>query len=209
MDILLHNLAKRYNKEWIFKDLTFEFRAAETYAIVGSNGSGKSTLLQILSGYRLPSSGQIEYRSTKNVIPADEVFRYISIATPYMELIEEFTLYEHLSFHFKFRERKANCSIDDIIESCYLNDARDKIVKNFSSGMKQRLKLALAFYTETHLILLDEPTANLDQQGIEWYQERVGELVNARTATIVIASNQKNEYEGFCNGMLNIHDFKK
>lgn len=209
MDILLQNLAKRYNKEWIFKDLTFEFKAAETYAIVGANGSGKSTLLQILSGYRLPSSGLIEYRSTNSTIPADEVFRYISIATPYMELIEEFTLYEHLSFHFKFRERRSSYSLDDIIESCYLKEARDKVVKNFSSGMKQRLKLALAFYTETDLILLDEPTANLDQQGIEWYQERVGELANAKTATIVIASNQKNEYEAFCKEMLNIHDFKK
>ncbi|ELR71811.1 ABC transporter, ATP-binding protein [Fulvivirga imtechensis AK7] len=208
MEISLQQLAKRYNKEWIFKDLTYTFNTGKSYALVGANGSGKSTLLQILSGYRLASSGKIIYQSDRIEVPADEVFSFISIATPYMELIEEFTLYEHLNFHFKFRKRRENYSIEDIMKSCYLQQSRDKIVKNFSSGMKQRLKLALAFYTESDLVLLDEPTSNLDEQGIAWYQDKLTELLNT-SATVIIASNQKYEYQDFCTAQVNIHDYKK
>lgn len=207
MEISLRQLSKRYNREWIFKELSYELKAGESYAITGANGSGKSTLLQIISGYALPSAGLIEYRIGEDEIPAEEIYRYLTVATPYMELIEDFTLQEHLLFHYKFRRIRKPHTIEDIMKSSYLYDSRNKAVKNFSSGMKQRLKLALAFYTECELTLLDEPTSNLDQQGIEWYQLRMDELLTTGTM-VIIASNQKYEYEKFCTTEINIHDFK-
>ncbi|GAA0893266.1 hypothetical protein GCM10009122_29450 [Fulvivirga kasyanovii] len=207
MEVSLQNLAKRYNKEWIFKDLNYELKAGESYALVGSNGSGKSTLLQIISGYHLPSAGHITYINQGKQVPPEEVFQYISIATPYMELIEEFTLKEHLDFHFKFRKIREGYTIDRVMESCLLSNARDKYIKNFSSGMKQRLKLALSFYTQSELVLLDEPTSNLDNQGTKWYQERVRELKKTN-ATILIASNQDYEYEEFCTEYIDMLKFK-
>lgn len=207
MEVSLQNLAKRYNKEWIFKDLNYNLNAGEGYALIGSNGSGKSTLLQIISGYHLPSAGSVTYMRNGKSISPEEVFQYISISTPYMELIEEFTLKEHLVFHFKFRKIREDFTIDRIIESCLLQNARNKYIKNFSSGMKQRLKLALSFYTESELVLLDEPTSNLDNQGTQWYQDRVRELTQTNT-TILIASNQNYEYEEFCPHHINLLEYK-
>ncbi|UII32613.1 ABC transporter ATP-binding protein [Fulvivirga ulvae] len=207
MDVSLQNLAKRYNKEWIFKGLSYELKTGESYALTGSNGSGKSTLLQIISGYHLPSAGNIIYKGQGGLIAQEEVFQHISIATPYMELIEEFTLKEHLDFHFKFRKMREGFTIDKIMESCLLLGARNKYIKNFSSGMKQRLKLALSFYTESDLVLLDEPTSNLDRQGTDWYQERMRQL-RKTNATILIASNQEYEYEEFCMQYIDMLKYK-
>ena len=207
MEISLNQLSKRYNKEWIFKDLNYHFRAGNTYAITGSNGSGKSTLLQIISAYYLPSAGSITYTVKKEGISADAIYQHIAIATPYMELIEDFTLKEHLEFHFRFRSLRSGYSLKQIMENCGLEKSAHKQIKNFSSGMKQRVKLALSFYTDCKLVLLDEPTSNLDQQGVDWYQERVKELIATRT-TLIIASNQSFEYEAYANGLINIQDYK-
>lgn len=208
MEVFLQKLGKRYNKEWIFRDLDYSLTSGSSYALVGSNGSGKSTLLQIISGYHLPSSGSIKYARNGKSIAADDIFRYISVSTPYMELIEDFTLKEHLEFHFKFRKLRKEYTIDKIIENCLLENARNKFIKNFSSGMKQRLKLALSFFTESELVLLDEPTSNLDNQGTSWYQEQVRELTKTDT-TLIIASNQKYEYEEHCSEYINLLKFKK
>lgn len=207
MEISLQQLAKKYNKEWIFKDLTFLFKEGRNYALVGANGSGKSTLLQIISGYHLPSGGKIIYTQDGHRIPEEEVFRYISISAPYMELIEEFTLLEHLAFHFKFRKLREGYDIDSVVESCYLQNARHKYIKNFSSGMKQRLKLALSFYTESEIILLDEPTSNLDRQGTHWYQEQLGEITGGNSI-IIIASNQSHEYEPYSPEIVDLQNYK-
>ena len=207
MEVSLHNLAKRYNKEWIFKDLSYDLKSGNNYALVGSNGSGKSTLLQIISGYHLPSAGSIIYSKNNKTVAAEDIYQYISLSTPYMELIEDFTLFEHLQFHFKFRKLRAHLNIDKVIQNCMLENARNKYIKNFSSGMKQRLKLALSFYTESELVLLDEPTSNLDVQGIAWYQEKVRELSQTDT-TVIIASNQVHEYEEFCPEKINLLKFK-
>ncbi|MBL6445975.1 ABC transporter ATP-binding protein [Fulvivirga sp. 29W222] len=207
MEVSLQNLAKRYNKEWIFKDLSYDLAAGECYALIGSNGSGKSTLLQIISGYHLPSAGSIAYMNQGAPIAPEHIFQHISISTPYMELIDEFTLREHLDFHFKFRKMREGYTVHKIIESCLLLSARDKYIKNFSSGMKQRLKLALSFYTESKLVLLDEPTSNLDNQGTQWYMERVREL-RKTDATVLIASNQDYEYEEFCSEHIDLLKYK-
>jgi ABC-type multidrug transport system ATPase subunit len=185
-------LSKRFNREWIFKNLNHTFQSGKTYAITGPNGSGKSTLLQVLWGQLPQSSGTIKYSSGNTEIPVEEIFKTVSIAAPYMDLIEELTLQEQIHFHFKLRKPIAGYGIDTILEKLYLTDSRDKQLFNFSSGMKQRVKLGLAFYTESDMIFLDEPGTNLDEQAFRWYTDNLNLLPKNRL--VFIASNQPAEY---------------
>lgn len=203
MEITLENISKRYIHEWVFKNISIKIKAESKWAIVGPNGSGKSTLLQIISGFRLPSSGNITYRLNNKTIEAEAAYQHISFASPYIELIEEFTLMELVNFHFQWR--KKYIPVKDIIELFNLKKAVDKPIKYFSSGMKQRLKLAVAFGTASDILLLDEPTANLDSEGIQVYNNCIHDLVGNRT--LVIASNEPMEYE-LCNNFIGINNYK-
>jgi ABC-type multidrug transport system ATPase subunit len=185
-------LGKRFNREWIFKDFTFDFHSNTIYAITGPNGSGKSTLLQVLWGQMPPSTGTISYRSDGNTLPEEKIYQSISIATPYMDLIDEFTLAEQVDFHFKTKPIKDGHSPESVIEGMYLMEAQNKFISNFSSGMKQRVKLGLAFYTDTPVLFLDEPGTNLDRQAFTWYHDSLKQLGKGRL--IIIATNQSEEY---------------
>jgi ABC-type multidrug transport system ATPase subunit len=191
ISISTSNLAKRFNREWIFRKLDFTFEAGNTYAITGPNGSGKSTLLQILWGQMPQTSGDIRYTSNASEIPMENVFRHCAIATPYMDLIEEFTLAEQLTFHFKIRESRG-LTVDEMIEKMYLTAARDKAISNFSSGMRQRVKLGMAFFTQAEMVFLDEPGTNLDHRAFDWYLEHLHAL--PLQTMVLIASNQPSEY---------------
>src|SRR5688572_8993430 len=190
--VILKDLSKRYNREWVFKNLNYTFQSGKTYAITGPNGSGKSTLMQVLWGQLPQSSGLIKYTSGNTDISVEEIFSHVSVATPYMDLIEEFTLEEQLQFHFRLRTMQKGLTIESILDKLYLTQAKDKTISNFSSGMKQRLKLGLAFYTESSILFLDEPGTNLDEQAFNWYRENLKQLPKDRL--IFIASNQRNEY---------------
>ena len=203
--IELTNLGKRFNREIVFQQLNYTFKSGQAYALTGPNGSGKSTLLQVISGFTLPTDGSIIYTRDEQKLAPETLYQYLSIATPYMELIEEFTLQELLAFHFKFRKLKDGYTIRSIMETAYLYDARYKYIKHFSSGMKQRLKLALAFYTQSEIILLDEPTTNLDLQGIAWYEQQLSLLTSS---LLIIASNQPKEYR-MCQQVISVADYKQ
>jgi ABC-type multidrug transport system ATPase subunit len=192
MTIQVENLGKRFNREWIFKKLTYTFEEGNTYAIVGPNGSGKSTLLQVLWGQVPQSSGTMVYQIGGKIIPQEDVFQYLSIATPYMDLIDEFTLEEMLKFHFKFKKVRNGKSISELMELMELMSSKDKQIANFSSGMRQRLKLALAFYSDSSFVFLDEPTTNLDKKSIGWYLKNLAAL--PQKTLLFIASNQDHEY---------------
>jgi ABC-type multidrug transport system ATPase subunit len=192
MRITAKNLSKRFNREWIFKDLNYEFRSPGIYAIVGPNGSGKSTLLQVLWGQMVPSTGSIIYNSNDQEIAQSDFYQHVSIATPYMDLIDEFTLLEMVKFHFSFKETRDNKTIEEVMELLELNHARDKVITNFSSGMRQRVKLGLAFYSKCSALFLDEPTTNLDRKSIDWYSKHLEQVLE--TNLIFIASNQDHEY---------------
>ncbi len=203
MQIHLQKIGKRFNKQWIFRNLEFTINDKDSVAITGTNGSGKSTLLKIIGSYIDPTVGTVEYRLDNVVLSFEKVPAKIGFCAPYVRLIEELTLLEHLRFHFKFK--RSLYSIDDICERSGLRDAVNKPVLEFSSGMKQRLKLALTLFSENELILLDEPTANMDESGIAWYLDEVKDLLKNRT--IIIASNQRYEYE-FVKSEINVLDFK-
>lgn len=136
----------------------------------------------------------------------EEVFRHISIATPYMDLIDEFTLTEMLDFHFKMRRLRPGISLTDLPRLMYLEDARDKALVNFSSGMKQRLKLAMAFYTDSDVFFLDEPGTNLDDRAFRWYLQELRSV--PREAIVIIASNNPEEYPKDAD-ILHIMNFKR
>lgn len=192
MKIIVENLGKRFNREWIFKKFNFVFEQSRCYAIVGPNGSGKSTLMQVLWGQVPASTGTVLYSDPKNIIPEEEAYKNVSVATPYMELIEEFTLSEMIKFHFKFKGVSQNLPIEELADLMELSHAQNKLISNFSSGMKQRLKLGLAFFSDTSALFLDEPTTNLDKRAIEWYQVKLREFGASRL--VLIASNAEHEY---------------
>lgn len=205
LSISVTNLSKRYNREWIFQNLNCTFEQGKTYAITGPNGSGKSTLMQVLWGQLPMSEGTLTYHINDQPIESDAIYKQVSIATPYMELIDEFTLSEQVAFHFKSRPVLNNFTLQEIMEIMYLEQARDKYISNFSSGMKQRLKLGLAFLTDTPALFLDEPGTNLDRQAFDWYVQQM--LGNRKNRVVFIASNQPDEYPADAE-IINLSDHK-
>jgi ABC-type multidrug transport system ATPase subunit len=206
LKVSLQNLGRRFNRDWIFRDVNYTFVDNKAYAILGPNGSGKSTLLQILTGSLSPSAGKIEFLIDGKPIEIETVYQYLSFAAPYQELIEEFTLDEMLDFHFQFKQYRSGLDKAGVIELLGLQTSRDKAIRYFSSGMKQRTKLALALCADTPMLMLDEPTSNLDAQGVEWYLGLIERFAADRLT--IVCSNQPHEYS-FCSQLLNITDYKK
>lgn len=195
MQISLSETGKRFNKDWIFRKLTYAFISEKSYAITGPNGSGKSTLLQVIGGAVAASEGKITYETGNKTIDAENVFRHLSIAAPYQELIEEMTLSEFLEFHKKFKPFIAGKTVKEIITIAQLDHAAEKQIRYYSSGMKQRAKLIQAFFADTSILLLDEPCTNLDEDGIALYHRLIREYTNGRL--VIVSSNELQEY-GFC-----------
>ncbi|MBL1409692.1 ABC transporter ATP-binding protein [Sphingobacterium faecale] len=206
MNITIHNLGRRFNQEWIFRKIDYTFSSNQKYAVLGPNGSGKSTLIKTLTGQLTPSEGTIEFSLAGGVMPVEEVFHHVSIAAPYIELIEEFTLNELLDFHFKFKKYLNGFDKDAIISILRMEKSRNKELKYFSSGMKQRVKLVLACCSDTELLFLDEPTSNMDVEGETWYLDLLNTTIS-QNRTLIIGSNQEKEYE-FCDSFVSILDYK-
>ncbi len=204
MNISLQNIGRRFNKEWIFKGVNYEFNAGQKYAVLGPNGSGKSTLLSVLLGSLTPSEGELKYFDQQE-IPVESIYQSISFAAPYIDLIEEFTLQETIAFHFQFKAYADGLSAAQVLGLLGLEKSQDKALKHFSSGMKQRTKLALACCTNAPILILDEPTSNLDTQGVDWYLELIEKFGESKM--IIVGSNQEHEYS-FCENRLNINEYK-
>ena len=205
MNIRLEDAGKRYRMDWIFRRLNATFQSGERWAILGPNGSGKSTLLKVLSGHLTPSKGNVVFENQGVKIEEDKVYLSIAYAAPYIELIEEFTLEEALKFHAKLKPLLPGFSPERMFELLALPRTRQKEIRFFSSGMKQRLKLALAVCSDTPVLLLDEPATNLDVQGIDWYKKLIADFAAARL--VVIASNDPHDAD-FCPNHLQILDYK-
>lgn len=204
MTISLANVGRRFNQEWIFRNVDYEFLPEEKYAVLGPNGSGKSTLLSVLLGNLSPSEGLLRYHSGTEVL-VEEIYKSISFAAPYLDLIEEFTLQETIRFHFKFKAFYDGMNAESVLDLLGLAKSQDKALKYFSSGMKQRTKLALACCAATPILLLDEPTSNLDKQGMAWYLQLIERFSEKRM--LIIGSNQESEYS-FCNHFVHLTDYK-
>ncbi len=227
MTISLSDAGKRYNRDWIFRHFNYHFHSGTSYAITGPNGSGKSTLLQAIGGALGLSEGKLEYKLTvdssqltggnqpltaarqpstvNHQLSTEEFYRHISIAAPYLEVIEEMTVTEFLHFHQAFKPLLPDLSIKEIIARTGLEAAAHKQIRYYSSGMKQRVKLAQAIFSDVPVILLDEPCTNLDAEGIALYQQLIDDY--CRDRLVVVSSNDKAEY-GFCKESVNIVQYK-
>ena len=196
-------LAKRYRREWIVKNLTYSFNSGTAYAVLGPNGSGKSTLLKMLSGHLSPTRGSLHYTAAGKSLEPETIYQHVGYAAPYIELIEEMTLWEALRFHTRFRSTLIGA--EEMLELLAFRRAKRKEIRHFSSGMKQRLKLVLACCTRSKILLLDEPTTNLDRQGAEWYLGLIDRFGSDRI--VIVASNVETDYQ-FCTHLLSMLDFK-
>jgi len=200
-------LGRRYGRQWIFKNLSHDFRPGTAVAVLGPNGAGKSTLLSILAGQLLPTVGAVRYELAGRELPVADVPRQLAYCAPYLDLPEDFTLLELLAFHTRLKPLQAGVSTDDLVDIMYLQKARHQPVREFSSGMKQRLKLGLALYAAAPLLLLDEPTTNLDATGAAWYQEHVAQVRQDTDRLVIVSSNVPAEY-AFCEAQVRITDFQ-
>ncbi len=205
LQILLTHVGKRYRYEWIFRNIDLTLVQGEKYAVLGPNGSGKSTLLRILCAHLSPSEGKVEFSQFQNTIESDTVYQHLSFAAPYVELVEELTLKETIDFHLRFQKLQNGLHRENLIELLGFQKSADKEVRFFSSGMKQRLKLALACCADSKLLILDEPTTNLDRQGTEWYQFLTQNFLENRL--VIVASNTEVDYS-FCNQTIDLQQFK-
>lgn len=205
MKITINNAGKRFNYEWVLKNIRYTFESGNAYAVLGPNGSGKSTLLRMIAGLLAPSAGTITYEDADHPIEADQIFRKLSISAPYLELVEELTLEEHFAFQQHFKPLLNSLTIADAIEITQLKPGSGKQIRNYSSGMKQRLKVALAVLSDVPLLLLDEPTTNLDEKGVAWYVDLMKNFGGNRL--IIVCSNVAREYS-FCTHKIEVLDFK-
>jgi len=224
MNIQLTNAGKRFNRDWIFRHINYTFDQGRSYAITGPNGSGKSTLLQTIAGAIASSEGTVEYRirntedgirnlkagiseeeAANRKLQTENVFNHLAIVAPYLEVIEEMNATEFLHFHASFKPLLSTISIPEMLEVVGLKAARQKQIRFYSSGMKQRIKLAQAIFSDVSILLLDEPCTNLDASGYNLYHN----MVNAycRNKLVIVSSNDENEYN-FCEEKLNILNYK-
>ena len=205
MEIQLAKAGRRFRFDWIFKDLDFQFQHGDRCAVLGPNGSGKSTLLKTLSGHLSLTKGQCTFIQHGRATDPDVAYRQISYAAPYIELIEEFTLEEAIRFHHRLKPLAPGMTPASFYEMLELPRARHKEIRFFSSGMKQRLKLALAICSDTPILLLDEPTTNLDVQAAAWYKKLLESFSANRI--VILASNDPADLE-VCNRRLHILDYR-
>ena len=200
MEILVQNLSKKFRQEFVIRQFNYTFLSGNSYAITGPNGSGKSTLLQLIAQFTLPNTGTVEMFG----VDPEFVYSQLTYAAPYVELIEEYTLTEHLEILLKNNYLPASITLDILEDFIDLQPGKFKLIKNYSSGMRQKIKLGFALLSERPVLLLDEPTTNFDEQAKNWFFNR---LEQQRHKLIIIASNEAREIE-FCHEKIAIQDFK-
>lgn len=205
MTIQLTDAGKRFNRDWIFRHVNFTFHQGRSYAITGPNGSGKSTLLQSIASSMNVSEGNIQYTIDTIKISEENIYRHVSIAAPYLEVIEEMSAKEFLLFHASFKPLLSSVTIDEIIKIIGLEKTADKQIRYFSSGMKQRIKLAQAIFSDANILLLDEPCTNLDATGYALYHQLIKNYCSDKL--IIVSSNDENEMD-FCEEKISIMDYK-
>jgi ABC-type multidrug transport system ATPase subunit len=206
LKIIAEDCTKRFNQNLIFRHFTRTFEPGKPTVIQGPNGSGKSTLLQVLCGMIPPSSGRVcfQHDSGEN-IPEEQWFRNLSFSSPYMELPGELDVGELVALHLGLRGKSGKIGTEQVIEEARLNQYWNKRVKRLSSGLTQRLKLVLMFLSPAGCMVFDEPSTNLDREGVQWFIDNLSFYLEQKV--IIIASNNENEI-GFEAHFINVADYK-
>lgn len=192
VSIIAKNVSKDFNRRAILRDISFELSSPTSLAITGKNGTGKSTLSKILAGLLMPTKGVVEYRVDGGTIPSDDFKHYIGFVSPYLNLYDEFTALENLQLLSRIRSNTIDLNrIQELLTLVNLWHRRDDMVGTFSSGMKQRLKYAFALLHQPAVLLLDEPTSNLDDDGIQVVKQIVTE--QKKNGLLIVATNDETE----------------
>ncbi|MDX9789720.1 MAG: ABC transporter ATP-binding protein [Candidatus Kapaibacterium sp.] len=200
----IQNLSKYFiRRHYIFKNISFSFTNGDVVAVTGANGSGKSTLLKVLAGVLSYSSGELEIFKSDTKITQQQMMDNVALVAPYLNLYEEFTPLEH----YKLSAELRGCKLDLIkfnehLDMFKLSAHKNSQIRNFSSGMKQRMKFILALQKSPIVLFLDEPTSNLDTEGIN----TINDIIKRQSqsgACVVIATNEDREKE-LCSKFVDI-----
>lgn len=206
MQVELHGVRKQFGREVVLNGVDHRFEAGSRTVLLGPNGSGKSTLLQLIAGALVPTEGRVVHRLGYRLVQDDEVYRHVSIAAPYLGLYEELSLRQLVQLHQHVKPLRAGFGAEELARTAHLEHALDKPVAHYSSGMKQRVRLALAILSDTPLLLLDEPTGNLDAVGSRWYADLLHTHVSHRT--LVVASNAQEHEYAMCTERIEVLRYK-
>ena len=202
MEVQLRDIGKQFGGRWLYHGLDTDLLPGSPTAILGSNGSGKSTLLQIIAGYLSPSRGTVSYSLDGNAIAREGVFEHVAIASPHLGLHGPLTLAETLLFHQRLSPIPGWTNTTAAAEEMLLGQHQGGRMDSFSSGMRQRVLLYLAIKSQSPLLLLDEPTSNLDQAGIAWFERLLSDHMAGRT--VAVCSNLKGVETAFCTQTLDL-----
>lgn len=182
-------LSKIFNRRTIFRDISFQLKAGNTLLITGRNGAGKSTLLKVMAGILTPTSGRLSVGGRTGLTSP---YRAIGFVSPYLNLYDEFSPRENLFFSISARSMEVSSgAIDNVLDRVGLDRFKDIPSRVFSSGMKQRLKYAFALIHEPPILLLDEPTSNLDREGKEFVRGVMDQQVSG--GILVVATNEQTD----------------
>lgn len=195
------NLARKFDRRQIFKDVNFELSMGSATAITGRNGSGKSTLIKIIANLLIQSSGELNLFNGSEKVKKENIYKYIGFVSPYLNLYDEFTGFENLKIVSDIRG-SGHDNIDNVLKRVGLYSRKNDLLKIYSSGMKQRLKIAFAILHDPKVLLLDEPTSNLDLDGIAVVDDIAGEYKKDRI--LIIATNDAHE-RSLCNEEINLN----
>ena len=189
------NITKLYNRKKILENVSFSFAEGVSFAITGKNGSGKSTLVKILCGVLSPSKGTVEFTVNGLSVQYPDYYPYIGLVSPYLNMYEEFSAEENLSFISKVRNLgiKSSDRAMMLLNEFGIYEHRKKEVRYYSSGMKQRLKYCAALLHEPLLLVLDEPSSNLDQYGIEAVRKFM--MLQKQYGSLIFATNDKDDLQ--------------
>lgn len=201
MEIKLNEVGKQYRHVWIFRHISELLKSGERWAILGPNGAGKSTLLKVLSGFLTPTEGSVTFTAGGKTL--DEPGLRLNFTAPYVGLLDELTLREMCTFHAARRPLLSGINVEDVLRIAHFEGHADKQIRYFSTGMQQRLKIALALLTSAEAVLLDEPCSNFDNRFREWYVDLVNRYLQNRL--LVVASNDPWDYS-FCDRRILVGD---
>jgi heme exporter protein A len=187
------NIAKTFNRRSIFSDISFALASPDSLAITGKNGAGKSTLAKILAGVLSPTSGEMRYELDGKILDEEAKKVHIGFVSPYLNLYDEFSAVENLFLLMRMRSTKqvTNGSPETLLKRFGLWQRKDDVVRGYSTGMKQRLKYVFALVHSPLALILDEPTTNLDNDGIKVVEEVVQE--QKRSSLLIVATNDPAE----------------
>jgi ABC-type transport system involved in cytochrome c biogenesis ATPase subunit len=196
MTIRLHGVRHVFGsrgERWVFTAQSTEIPSGGHAVIRGSNGSGKSTLGRIVGGHLLPAEGHVEWTYNGTRVSAEDVLTRTMISGPDVALHPLLTIAETIAYHERFRTWWPGEDPVRELKEAGLGQFMNKSLKSLSSGMSQRVQLVLALMSDSDLVVLDEPCANLDKDGVKWYRELLARTAQ-RTTTVVCSNHHEEDY---------------